>query len=61
MNYQMTIWIILVGCLILGFLFRCIEKVREERTGKHNILEVGDENEIYGYDFGEQFEDFEDL
>ncbi|MDO4181199.1 MAG: hypothetical protein Q4D36_07925 [Bacteroidales bacterium] len=60
MDTQISIWILTVGCLFIAFLFRCIEKVREEMSGDHAMIELKDENEIYEYDIDDR-EDCEDL
>lgn len=46
MNNQMTVWILTVGCLILFFIFRIIQKERD-MTGHKKTFEMGDEFEIY--------------
>lgn len=60
MDSQTITWILTVGALFVAFLFRCIEKMREEVTGKHSYIELKDENEIYEYDIDDQ-DDNEDL
>ena len=50
----MSIWILTVGFLFLVFVFRSIQKMREE-TGDGRILEMEHEEEIYDeYDDDEQ-------
>lgn len=60
MDSQTTLWILTVGGLLVAFLFRCIEKMREEMSGEHSYIELKDENEIYEYDIDDQ-DDYEDL
>lgn len=57
MNSQMIIWSITVGSIALAFLFRCIEKTRNELSGHHTLLEWQDENMIYEYDIDDDLEE----
>lgn len=57
MNSQMIIWSVTVGSIALAFLFRCIERMRNEVSGHHAPIEWQDENSIYEYDIDDDIED----
>lgn len=57
MNSQMIVWIVTVGCIALAFLFRCIEKMRNEISGHHAPIEWKDSNTIYEYDIDDDLEE----
>ena len=63
MNESMLIWVAVVSIVLLAFVFRAIEKFREENNASQkplHCLELGEEKDVF-YCPGDEWYECEDL